>query len=61
MRETMIGMAVCGSLLAACAAEAFAPANHYSMLAAIERLWGLDCLGESCNTSGSAMLDLFMP
>jgi phospholipase C len=39
----------------------FAPANHYSMLKAIERLWNLDCLGETCHMSGNAMLDLFMP
>ena len=38
------------------------PANHYSMLATIERLWGLDCLGETCSMSASdRMTDLFMP
>lgn len=40
----------------------FAPHNHYSMLATIERLWNLDCLGETCNMDADdRMTDLFMP
>jgi hypothetical protein len=39
-----------------------APSNHYSLLATIEHLWGLECLGETCNMSSSdLMTDLFMP
>jgi phosphatidylinositol-3-phosphatase len=38
------------------------PANHYSMLATIEQLWQLDCLGESCKIATADLLtDLFMP
>ncbi len=38
------------------------PSNHYSMLATIEQLWQLDCLGETCNMGPSdLMTDLFMP
>ena len=40
----------------------YAPGNHYSMLATLEHLWQLDCLGETCNMSaGDLMTDLFMP
>lgn len=40
----------------------FTPHNHYSMLATIERLWNLDCLGETCNMDADdRMTDLFMP
>jgi hypothetical protein len=38
------------------------PANHYSMLATLLRLWNLDCLGETCHMGPSdLMTDLFMP
>ena len=40
----------------------FAPRNHYSMLSTIERLWNLDCLGETCSMGADdRMTDLFMP
>jgi len=39
-----------------------APRNHYSMLATIEHLWQLPCLGETCSMSShDLMTDLFMP
>ena len=38
------------------------PSNHYSLLATIEQLWHLDCLGESCHIAAADTLtDLFMP
>ncbi|MGE5183284.1 MAG: alkaline phosphatase family protein [Acidobacteriota bacterium] len=38
------------------------PSNHYSLLATIEQLWQLDCLGETCNMgSADTLTDLFMP
>jgi hypothetical protein len=36
------------------------PYNHYSLLATIERLWNLPCLGNTCSINdGDLMLDLF--
>jgi hypothetical protein len=36
------------------------PFNHYSLLATIEQLWGLGCLGEACKISGAGLMtDLF--
>jgi hypothetical protein len=26
------------------------PSNHYSMLAALQRMWGLGCLENTCDT-----------
>ena len=34
-------------------------ANHYTMLAAIERLWNLGCINESCSVSGRRLARLF--
>jgi hypothetical protein len=35
------------------------PYNHYSLLATIERLWGLGCLEESCGFSNSQLMTKF--
>ena len=36
------------------------PGNHYTMLGAIQTLWGLPCLGETCSFyNRTAMLPLF--
>jgi hypothetical protein len=38
----------------------FKRTNHYSLLGTIERLWGLGCLGETCNLDeGNLLLELF--
>jgi hypothetical protein len=34
-------------------------ANHYTMLAAIERLWNLGCINESCSVNGRHLARLF--
>ena len=37
-----------------------APANHYSLLATIENMWGLPCLANACNiTLGGLMTPMF--
>jgi hypothetical protein len=33
-----------------------APYNHYSLLATIEKLWNLGCLGESCDFQGETLM-----
>jgi len=38
------------------------PYNHYSLLATIQHLWGLDCLANTCGMTGSALMTkLFLP
>jgi hypothetical protein len=34
------------------------PANHYSLLATIERAWGLGCLGNTCEAEVPTLADL---
>ncbi len=36
-----------------------APYNHYTLLATIERLWGLGCLQNSCGFASSALMKKF--
>jgi hypothetical protein len=38
------------------------PYNHYSLLATLESVWGLDCLANTCGMSGSQLMTkLFLP
>ncbi len=38
------------------------PYNHYSMLATLQHLWGLDCLANTCGMAGSQLMTkLFLP
>jgi hypothetical protein len=40
--------------------DAFRPANHYSLLGAIQRLWDLGCLNETCSLGErDSLLELF--
>jgi len=39
-----------------------APYNHYSLLATLENIWGLDCLANTCGMSGTQLMtNLFLP
>jgi phospholipase C len=38
------------------------PYNHYSLLATLEHIWGLDCLANTCGMTGSSLMTkLFLP
>jgi phosphatidylinositol-3-phosphatase len=38
------------------------PYNHYSLLATLQHIWGLDCLANTCGMSGSQLMtSLFLP
>ena len=60
-----IKVLICGAGLAAHLAGAIVaqttlPRNHYSLLATIESLWNLPCLGQTCSLGASdLMTDLF--
>jgi hypothetical protein len=41
------------------ATRANGAANHYTLLAAIERLWNLGCINESCSVNGRRLARLF--
>jgi hypothetical protein len=38
------------------------PYNHYSLLATLQHIWGLDCLANTCGMTGDALMTkLFLP
>jgi hypothetical protein len=38
------------------------PYNHYSLLATLQHIWGLDCLANTCGMKGDALMTkLFLP
>ncbi|HEY5147569.1 MAG TPA: alkaline phosphatase family protein [Polyangiaceae bacterium] len=50
------------SSLVAAATTSADPYNHYSLLATLQHIWGLDCLANTCGMTGSSLMTkLFVP